>query len=30
VPNTTGAVPDILKKYILISFDPESITRNID
>lgn len=30
LPHTTGAVPDILKKYNLISFDPESITRNID
>lgn len=30
LPHTTGVVTDIFKKYSLISFDPESITRNID
>lgn len=29
LPQSTGAVPDILKKYRLINFDPESIFKNI-
>lgn len=29
LPNTTGAAPDLLKKYRLIPFDPESIIKNL-
>ena len=29
VPNTTGSVPDILRKYDIVNFDPHSILRYI-
>lgn len=29
LPQSTGAIPDILKKYRLINFDPKTIHKNI-